>query len=687
MDKQQNKRFLRGLLLLVLFWGVLGVHANPIDSLQGLLQAAPTHDRNRVRLLNELAQQTLQADSALAFHSVRKALALSQQWADTTGQATAHYLRGKLLSYYDSDRLALDSYLKAIALAQTQGDSASVASYLLACGASYSGVGQVDDAHRCFERALHIAQAHNDQSMQIRCLGNLSVVFTGLGQYQQALEGYERALKLLEGSHDRRTRAQVYNNMGEISKYQGNYPEALELYHKSLLLKEHDADTAGQATTLVNMASIYTLQGDAQRALKSLNSALALAQRHSNKRLLMLCYEGFGKLYLQQNKPEALASFEQALTLAEGLANQSAKLNLTVQMGDCHLLQSNRAQALSLYFKALEMADALKRKRVICETKLKVGQIYFEQNQMEQAHAYSSEGLQLADSLNLLSAQKDAHKQLSDVYAATQRFREAYEHQVLYKQLDDRIFSEKNIQKIAELNFAFQFEKEKQVLELEQVRRNAVQKAIVVSLLVGVALLLLFLAYVLRSNRMKQQANTVLSRQKSEIEILNSELVRANDALVVAQEKELKRVNDELEANQKSMTAATLKLIQNAERDARAIDQLLEIEKSCDLDTKQKIKALIADHKRVSSHSNWNEFEILFEKVHRSFYEKLNAHYPDLTPNERRICAFLKLNMSNKDIAQITFQSEDALKKARLRLRQKLAIDRETNLSAFLQSI
>jgi hypothetical protein len=43
--------------------------------------------------------------------------------------------------------------------------------------------------------------------------------------------------------------------------------------------------------------------------------------------------------------------------------------------------------------------------------------------------------------------------------------------------------------------------------------------------------------------------------------------------------------------------------------------------------------------------------------------------------------------MSNKDIAKITFQSDDALKKARLRLRQKLELGRETNLVAFLQNI
>ena len=135
------------------------------------------------------------------------------------------------------------------------------------------------------------------------------------------------------------------------------------------------------------------------------------------------------------------------------------------------------------------------------------------------------------------------------------------------------------------------------------------------------------------------------------------------------------------------MTAATLKIIQNSERDNQTIVKLMEIEKNTNPEGKQKINTLIADYKRLSYNSNWDEFEILFEKVHQTFYDKLNSKYPNLTANERKICAFLKLNMSSKDIAQITFQSEDALKKARLRLRQKLEIGRETNLTTFLQNI
>lgn len=96
---------------------------------------------------------------------------------------------------------------------------------------------------------------------------------------------------------------------------------------------------------------------------------------------------------------------------------------------------------------------------------------------------------------------------------------------------------------------------------------------------------------------------------------------------------------------------------------------------------------MIANYKHQAYHSNWEEFELLFQKVHHSFYDHLSERFLDLTPNERKLCVFLKLNMNNKQIAQVTFQSEEALKKVRLRLRKKLELDRDTNLVAFVQSL
>ena len=84
---------------------------------------------------------------------------------------------------------------------------------------------------------------------------------------------------------------------------------------------------------------------------------------------------------------------------------------------------------------------------------------------------------------------------------------------------------------------------------------------------------------------------------------------------------------------------------------------------------------------------NLDMYKILLDEVNTLFYGNLNARFPNLTPNERRICVYLRLNMSSHDISQFTQQSDEALKKARFRLRQKLGIKRGENLVAFLQQI
>jgi DNA-binding CsgD family transcriptional regulator len=151
--------------------------------------------------------------------------------------------------------------------------------------------------------------------------------------------------------------------------------------------------------------------------------------------------------------------------------------------------------------------------------------------------------------------------------------------------------------------------------------------------------------------------------------------------------EEIDRVSKKLDKSEKEMTISTLKLIQNSERDALVIERLMDLQKNVNQEVRGEINALILSYKQSSCNSNWNEFEILFNNVHQSFYEKLSVKFPNLTVTERKVCAFLKLNMNSKEIMKITFQSEEALKKVRLRLRKKLGIARDVNLNVFLQSI
>jgi len=303
---------------------------------------------------------------------------------------------------------------------------------------------------------------------------------------------------------------------------------------------------------------------------------------------------------------------------------------------------------------------------------------------------YTLKALELANKMVIMDLKGDIHKQLSVIYAATNDSSKAYLHQKLFAQMNDSVHNDKNTRRIAELEYNYKLEKEKHSLQLKQQKKDTIQSAIMISLVVGIILLSIFAIYVYRSLRAKRLTILILTEQNEKIERLNGEYRVLNEEYLELNEQlqfSNVQINKELELNQKSMTAATLKLIQNAERDANTIQRLQHIEKYADVEGRKDINALISDYKRSSFNSNWEEFEILFEKVHSSFYEKINSSFPTLTANERKMCAFLKLNMSNKDIANITFQSDEALKKARLRLRQKLQIDRDTNLSNFMQAV
>lgn len=84
---------------------------------------------------------------------------------------------------------------------------------------------------------------------------------------------------------------------------------------------------------------------------------------------------------------------------------------------------------------------------------------------------------------------------------------------------------------------------------------------------------------------------------------------------------------------------------------------------------------------------DWQRFELHFDEVHSGFTKKLKEMYPDLTPSELRLCAYLRLNMTTKDIAQILNISVRGVEISRYRLRKKLKIDSDTNLVDFMPKL
>ncbi len=141
-----------------------------------------------------------------------------------------------------------------------------------------------------------------------------------------------------------------------------------------------------------------------------------------------------------------------------------------------------------------------------------------------------------------------------------------------------------------------------------------------------------------------------------------------------------------LEIKKREITSYAIRVVNLTEMKGTLVENLkkalyLEDDKKDEI-LKQMLSSLTVDSKSV-----WNEFETHFNAVFDDFYTNLDRTYPDLSTNERKLCAFLKLNLSTKEIAALTFQNPKSVDMARYRLRKKMNLGAGENILNILKSI
>jgi hypothetical protein len=89
-------------------------------------------------------------------------------------------------------------------------------------------------------------------------------------------------------------------------------------------------------------------------------------------------------------------------------------------------------------------------------------------------------------------------------------------------------------------------------------------------------------------------------------------------------------------------------------------------------------------NKNLSSEKDWEVFEANFDLIHDRFFRNLKERSAQLTPRDLKLCAYLRLNLTTKEIAQLTGNSVRGVEVARFRLRKKLSLDPGQNLNEFM---
>lgn len=189
-------------------------------------------------------------------------------------------------------------------------------------------------------------------------------------------------------------------------------------------------------------------------------------------------------------------------------------------------------------------------------------------------------------------------------------------------------------------------------------------------LLVIIFLLLMFQKRVINQTRSKEQRE----REKKE-----KELIRLRN----------EKLQDEISYKSQELANSTMLIIKKNEF-LLDLKRVLKTQKS-QLESRFPDKYYFDLVKKIddniASHDDWKTFETNFERAHEEFIKKLKAGFPKLTPGDLRLCAYLRMNLSSKEIAPLLGISVRGLENHRYRLRKKMGLDIDVNLSEFMMNI
>uniref|UniRef100_UPI00404B3FFA triple tyrosine motif-containing protein n=2 Tax=Flavobacterium sp. TaxID=239 RepID=UPI00404B3FFA len=177
-----------------------------------------------------------------------------------------------------------------------------------------------------------------------------------------------------------------------------------------------------------------------------------------------------------------------------------------------------------------------------------------------------------------------------------------------------------------------------------------------------------------------------LEKRKSEEEKFNSEKLKVDKEILTLKEENL---NLEIKKKNSELATSTLNNIKKNElltsliEDLNKIDEEL-INSSLHPSIKKVLKKININ---LTDKEDWLTFELHFRNVHSDFFEKLREKHPDLSSNEIKLSAYLKLNLSSKEIASILNISIKSVDQGRWRLRKKMDLSKDASLVNYIQSL
>ena len=517
---------------------------------------------------------------------------------------------------------------------------------------------EYDSAFINFEKAYQFNKEINYTRGQASALHQMGAVLNLQDKYQEAIQNFQQSGEMLLATRDTIPYAASQENIGVSYMRVGNVQKATEYFIKAIKINEQKNNLAGIGRGYLQLSNGLIKRKEYDKALQYLNEALPKIQVEGNKQYvgsilnnIGSCYRGLGQY------DKALDYHQQALFYKQASGNKKIIARTQSFIGATYLKKGAYDRALTILNQALQNFPEKGNDKEKVFTYNTIANTYLRLSKIARAKEYANKALGTAKKISHLEGEKESNYILANIAEKEGRTKQALALYKDFEQLKDSLITIQNQKRAQELQTIYETDKkEKQILTqqseiklLEQeAKTNNLQRIL---LAVGLSLSLIILGLGIYALRLKVKRST-LEKEKVQAELDFKQKELTTHALHIAKKNEL------LEAIKQKATD-----LRNSENNQNGYKQLIQ---TINFD--------------LNDDNHWDNFARYFEDVHKDFNSKVKQKFPDLTTNELRLMALLKMNLSSKEIANILNISLEGVKKARYRLRKKLDIATEESL-------
>ena len=454
-----------------------------------------------------------------------------------------------------------------------------------------------------------------------------------------------------------------------LDSLQGLIPDSSYLKHRISIF--NDIATIFFRTGKLDDARKYY-----EKIITLLESTPASGLPANLKQYYMIAYNNIGSVYLQDNKYDPAETY---YLKAMSYLEENNKRGMSSILNNLGIIEKDR-NSYDKSYDYLTRAIRIRRESGFLEGEVQslnnMGDLLWKMGDSRKALDTLRKVSRLAKENQLLRSNNIALEKIARILYERGDYENAYLTHVEFKVHYDSLMDQENLNNITQLEMQHRFEQKleednvfRQKEDLVRQRRETMYLFTIIT--ASLIVIVLFMLYALQRGKLKRHH---LMAEKERL--MNKSLELENEKLSL-----------NLEYKNKELTTNVIYLARTSEFIAEVAEKLIKRRIYFTLENQKLIDELIRDLQSYSDKNTWREFEIRFQEVHTNFYTKLLELHPDLSANEKKLSAFLRLNMTTKEIAAITYQSVNSITVARSRLRKKLGIDKEENLITYLEQL